>query len=434
VRHLVRTVTPPSSAAVAASPAAAVAPEPAADAGHDAPPVLQNPAAAQFALGLAGFCCFLGVYATQPLLPTFERLFGVGKAGAGLTVSAATIAVALASPFSGVVARRHGHRRVIVASLLVLPLPMLLAATSSGIGALVGWRFLQGLVVPGIYAVTLGFIAEAWPAHSLGRAMSSLITGNVIGGFAGRLISGLAAERWGWRGAFVTLGLVTLAAGAVAVRLLPPSGRPRRLAPDEPAVRIRDLLGEPRLLATLAVGFNVLFTLVAIFTYVTFYLSAPPFHLGAGVLSSLFTVYLVGAAVTPFVGRWIDRVGSRAAITVSLLAGVGGGALTLSHSLWMVAAGLAVSCTAAFASQAASTSYLRVAAPARGRSAASGLYVSLYYLGGAAGGVLPALAWRAGGWPACVALAALVQLATLLLARRAWRGPARAAGPVPLRA
>lgn len=401
-----------------------------------ATPPLQNPGAAAFALGLAGFCCFLGVYATQPILPTLERVFGVSEAAAALTVSSATVAVALASPFSGAVAGRYGHRRVIVTSLLVLPIPMLLAATSSGIAPLVGWRFLQGLVVPGIYAVTLGYIAETWPARRIGRAMSSLIIGNVIGGFSGRLLSGLAAERWGWRASFVVLGLVTLAAAGIAVRLLPRTSRPRREPSARPRASARDILGEPRLLATFAVGFNVLFTLVAIFTYVTFHLSAPPFHLGAGVLSSLFAVYLVGALVMPFAGRWIDRVGSRTAITVSLGVAVLGGALTLSGSIWAVGLGLALSCTAAFASQAASTSYLRTAAPERARSAASGLYVSIYYLGGAAGGVAPALAWRHGGWPACVALTSLVQLATVALARHFWRptpaGPEPA--PVPVRA
>ncbi len=37
------------------------------------------------------------------------------------------------------------------------------------------------------------------------------------------------------------------------------------------------------------------------------------------------------------------------------------------------------------------------------------------------GGVVPALAWRLGGWPACVAFIAAVQIATILVARRAWR-------------
>ena len=66
-----------------------------------------------------------------------------------------------------------------------------------------------------------------------------------------------------------------------------------------------------------------------------------------------------------------------------------------------------------------------VVAPAGARSAASGLYVSSYYLGGAVGGVLPAVAWHLGGWPACVALVAALQLATIALAWRFWR-PARA--------
>ena len=73
----------------------------------------------------------------------------------------------------------------------------------------------------------------------------------------------------------------------------------------------------------------------------------------------------------------------------------------------------------------ATTTYLRTAAPARARGAASGLYVSLYYLGGAAGGVVPAAAWHVGGWPACVGLIALVQVATIAVARIAWRSPAR---------
>ncbi len=61
--------------------------------------------------------------------------------------------------------------------------------------------------------------------------------------------------------------------------------------------------------------------------------------------------------------------------------------------------------------------------------------MSLYYLGGATGAVLPSFAWRAGGWTACVALVASVQLATLILARIAWRPaaapPAGAAAPAP---
>lgn len=360
----------------------------------------------------------------MPLLPLLRRTFAVSEAEAALTVSAATLAVAIASPFSGFLARRFGYRRTMVVSLLLLPLPTLLGATAPSVEVLTAWRFLQGLVMPGVYAVAMAYLAAEWPAPGLGRAMSALVTGNVIGGFTGRLVSGIAADHLGgWRASFVVLGALTAVAAVAAARLLPahPAG-PRHpgAAPAEP-VRARDLVGAPRLVATFGVGFMVLFSLVATFTYVTFHLAAAPFSLGTSELSYLFTVYLVGAVVTPFAGRWIDRVGSRRAITVALGAAVLGGALTLAPALPLVLAGLTVVSTAVFVSQAASTTFLRTAAAPRARAAASGVYVAAYYVGGAAGGLVPALAWRAGGWAACVALVAVVQVATILLARRAWR-------------
>jgi MFS transporter, YNFM family, putative membrane transport protein len=390
-------------------------------------------AAALFGFALAGFCSFMGFYASMPLLPLLRRVFAVSEAEVALTVSAPTIAVALASPFAGAVARRFGSRRTIVASLVVLPIPALLSATAPTIHALVGWRFLQGLAVPGIYAVAMAYLSAHWPADTLGRAMSALITGNVIGAFTGRFLSGIAADHLGgWRVAFVLIAVLTAAGAAAAIRLLPRDGASeagRTAAPEH--ARLRDVLGEPRLLATFAVGFMVLFTQVATFTYVTFHLSAPPFGLGTSALSYLFTIYLVGAVVTPFAGRWIDRAGSRRAITGVIAAAVGGAALTLAPSLPLVVAGLTVVSTAVFVSQAASITYLRTAAPPRALATASGLYVSMYYVGGAVGGVVPAAAWRFGGWTACVALIAAVQIATIAVARRAWRpGRAEALRPV----
>lgn len=428
-------VTPPDAGsavlpAPSAPPREASARDPG---GRAAASASERPGAALFAIGLAGFCAFLGFYASMPLLPLLQTVFGVTQAEAALTVSGPTIAIAIASPFSGLVARRFGARRTIVASLLFLPVPILLAATARGIHALVFWRFLQGLAVPGIYAVTVAYLSQDWPPGGLGRAMAALLTGNVLGGFSGRLVCGVVADHLGgWRVAFVVLGLLTAAAAITAARLFPGAGAPRRpgAAPPERA-RPSDILGEPRLLATFAVGFMVLFSLVATFTYVTFHLAAPPFSLRTSALSYLFTVYLVGALVTPYAGGWIDRVGSRRAITVALAVAVAGGALTLAPSLALVVAGLTLVATGVFVSQAASTTYLRTAAAPRARSAASGLYVSIYYLGGSAGAIVPAVAWRLGGWAACVVLVAGVQVATIAVAWRAWRPGTTPAAPAP---
>src|SRR4051794_8604855 len=62
--------------------------------------------AATVAIMLAGVAAFLNLYATQPLLPMFARIFAASKAAVGMTVSAATIGVALSAPFCGLVAER----------------------------------------------------------------------------------------------------------------------------------------------------------------------------------------------------------------------------------------------------------------------------------------------------------------------------------------
>ncbi|MFO0583527.1 MAG: MFS transporter [Anaeromyxobacter sp.] len=403
------------------------------------PPTPSDPRAwnrARLGVGLAGFSSFLGVYATQPLLPTLERTFGVSEATAALTVSGSTIAIAIASPFAGLVAARADHRRIIALAALLLSVPMLLAATATSIPVLVAWRAAHGLVVPFTYAVAVAYISEEWPAEGVGRAMSSLLTGNIIGGAAGRIISGTAASLGGWRAAFVALGLTTLAGAVAASRALtaPDGTRRRATTPPEHGGGLLGSLGlllrHPRLAATCAVGFNVLFTQVATFTYVTFHLAGPPHHLGPRALGWLFLVYLVGAAATPVAGRLVDRVGSRRVLWVALATVVAGCALTLAPSVGLVAAGLTAVCTGVFVSQVASTTFLRAVAPAGTRGAASGLYVSSYYVGGAAGAVAPAFAWERGGWPATVAVVAGVQLLTLAIAWQAWRSPP-AAPPGP---
>jgi YNFM family putative membrane transporter len=85
-------------------------------------------------------------------------------------------------------------------------------------------------------------------------------------------------------------------------------------------------------------------------------------------------------------------------------------------------AGLALCCSGVFVAQAATPSYLGLAAR-HGRALAVGLYVTCYYVGGSVGAELPGFLWRFGGWPACVALVILVQALTIALTFSCWSGP-----------
>jgi MFS family permease len=187
-----------------------------------------------------------------------------------------------------------------------------------------------------------------------------------------------------------------------------------------------------RLVATFAVGFNVLFSLVGVFTWITFYLSATPFSLSITALSSLFFVYLIGLVVTPGAGYLITRVGLRAGIGGAICCSIAGVLLTLVHSLPVVIVGLAMLSSGVFVAQTASQSHLRVAAPPGARVTAAGIYITCYYLGGTAAGVVPGAFWAFGKWPACVAFIVVMQLLALTIALKGWREPTVPAASDPM--
>jgi MFS family permease len=361
---------------------------------------------------IAGGCTFLNVYCTQPLLPLFRHLFQASEFEVSLTVGAVTLAVALTAPFVGLIAETFGRKKVIVPALFAMTVTTLLTATAQNLHALIFWRFMQGLFVPGVIAVIIAYINEEFTSRA-GTVMAAYVAGTVFGGFIGRFLTGLLAAQGDWRLAFVILGVLNLL-GALAVRQWLPLA-----VTFVPAKHIfksfADTWGHlqnPRLLAVCGMGFTVLFSLVGTFTYVSFYLANPPFNLSSAALGGVFFVYLLGCVVTPLAGRFLDRHGFRLTLLLSVGMSLAGLLLTLVHSLPVIIAGLAVFSSGMFISQSAATVLTgRVAKHAR--SAAAGLYVTFYYIGGSAGTVVTSWFWMKAGWPGCIGLFAAVSLATL---------------------
>jgi MFS transporter, YNFM family, putative membrane transport protein len=377
--------------------------------------------AALVALFIAGFATFVDLYVTQPLLPEFRQIFRASELWVSLTITAPVLAIALTAPILGLLADSVGRKRIIVAALFGLAIPTTLAATASSLGQFVIWRFLQGFFIPGIITVAIAYISEESPRRSVGSTMAIYVTGTVVGGFAGRFITGMGVSYWGWRADFIVLGAITLAGALATWRLLPPA--PRFVRRQDAGLSLKPLLQHLRntqLLATYAVGFNVLFCLVGAFTYVNFYLADKPFFLGPAALGLVFAVYLIGAVITPIAGRILDSIGYRRGLVGATGMVAGGMLLTLVHWVPMIAAGLAIASTGVFICQSAASSNVGKAAK-EARSSAAGLYVALYYLGGCLGSVFPGFFWQQAGWQGCVGIIVCVQIITAALANRLWK-------------
>jgi YNFM family putative membrane transporter len=377
------------------------------------------------AIALAGVCTFLNLYAPQAVLPLLAQEFAVGPAQVGLTVTATTLAIALVAPFMGAVADVLGRKRIIAAAMLTLTVPTVGVALAPTLEIMIAWRFVQGILLPPVFAVAITYIGEEWPPAESTGVTGIYFSAASFGGFLGRFLTGVMADWVGWRGAFLTDAALTLACAIGVVFLLPHERRFVRASNLAAAIgQMLRHLRNRQLVATYVVGFGVLFNFIAVFTYVNFLLAAPPFSLSAALLGSIFVVYLAASFVTPLTGRAVQRFGRRR-FGLAVLAAWGCGlALTLAPSLPMIVGGLAVISATGFLCQSSATSY--VATSARdGASTAVGLYVTFFYVGGSLGGALGGAAWSCGGWPAVVAMAAAMLGAMAVIVARVWPPAAR---------
>jgi MFS transporter, YNFM family, putative membrane transport protein len=375
----------------------------------------------QVAIAVAGFCAFLNLYSPQALLPALAREFAVGPAEISSIMTASALAIAVTAPFTGAIADVLGRKRVIGAAMLAVVVPMIGAALAADVPQLIAWRFLQGLLLPPIFAVAVAYIGDEWPPADVARVAGIYIVGASLGGFCGRLVPGVLGDLVGWRAAFLVLAALSFAGALIVGLLLPRETRFVRSEGLAAAARqMLQHLKHPQLVATYAIGFSVLFNFIAVFTYVSFHLAGPPYHFSSTLLGLIFVTYLGGTAIAPLTGWMVARLGRRRFVLAVIAAWAGGVALLLAPPIVAIVAGLVVCATCGMLAQTISTGYVAMIAK-EGRSSAVGLYVTCFYAGGSVGAFLPGLAWDAGGWPACLAMVMAMLALMALIAALAYR-------------
>src|SRR5258705_8647880 len=157
------------------------------------------------AVGIPGFVTFLILYAPQSLLPTLTQEFGATPRDISLTMTATAFAIAISAPFAGAMADMLGHKRVIVAAMLLLIIPTVMIALSSSLHALIFWRFMQGLVLPPIFTVVVAYIGEEWPPAEATGVTGLYMSATSIGGVCGRLFFRGLPGTGGWGHGFLLL-------------------------------------------------------------------------------------------------------------------------------------------------------------------------------------------------------------------------------------
>ncbi|MDB5399078.1 MAG: hypothetical protein JWQ55_1096 [Rhodopila sp.] len=371
------------------------------------------------ALFAAGFATFALLYCVQPLMPLFSAEFGVSAAGASLALSLSTGLLAVSMLVAGVVSEVGGRKPIMVASLLLSAILTIICATVPQWWMLLFVRALTGLALSGLPAVAMAYVGEEMHPRSLGLAMGLYVGGTGLGGMAGRLLTGIVTDIFGWRAAVTLIGLLGVMCAAILWWSLPAS---RHFVRREP--RLRPLIRafgthfrDPVLPLLFVEGFLLMGSFVTVYNYVGYRLLAPPFSLSQTEIGLIFCVYLCGIVSSAWVGSLSGWFGRKAMLPTTLVLMLAGMIMTLSGQLWLIVIGIAVLTCGFFGSHSVASAW--VGAQARtSKAQASSLYLFAYYLGSSIVGSLGGVFWNLGAWPGVICMTSVLLLVAIMIALR----------------
>jgi predicted MFS family arabinose efflux permease len=392
-----------------------------------AAPTRPEPAAARSQPPTVLFAAAVGVivtnlFAPQPLVGLIGPSLGLGPNGSGLISTATLLGYAAGLFFLVPLADILENRALIIRMLIGAALAAGAAALASTATLFLVLLFILGASCSAIQILVPIAASMAAPERR-GRVIGDVMGGLMVGILLARPLASFLASLWGWRAFYIasTLAIMVLAV-VLAMRL------PRRL-PDARSgyfaliaslgwlLRTEPVLRQRALTASLVMAaFSLFWTAIAL------RLGQAPFDLSQRGIALFALVGAGGAAATPFFGRMGDRGWTRSATIASHLVligalGLGAWAGSIhggSSFLPLVVMGVCAVLldVGVTGDQTLGRRAINLLQP-EARSRINGLFVGLFFLGGAVGSAIAGVAWVSGGWIAVCIIGMLLGVLAL---------------------
>ena len=354
---------------------------------------------------LLAFACGIvvaNIYYVQPLVGLISRGFGMPVTSSGLLVTVTQLGYAggllLIVPLGDTVE----NRRLILAMLAALVAALAVAAEAPSAGAFLAASVVIGLMSSAVQ-VMVPFAGHLASDATRGRVVGNVVSGLLFGIMLSRPVSSFVAHTFGSRSifAFSAVGTVGLA-GMIGAWL--PKRQPHGMPYVRALASLAPLLAHTPALHRRGLYQGVLFGCFSLFwTAVPLLLEGPRFNFTQIGIGFFALVGAGGAIASPFAGRAADAGHGHRVTGLSLLCAAGAclvslvGGLLTSWPLLVVAA-LVLDMAVAAHLVTGQRDIFALGPETRGRL--NGLYLALFFVGGAFGSFIAGIAYARGGWTA----------------------------------
>ncbi|AIY42817.1 Permeases of the major facilitator superfamily [Collimonas arenae] len=371
----------------------------------------------------------INLFATQTLIAPIAAALGLDSRLSGMVAMLPQLGYAAGLILLVPLADLLENRQLIVRLLACCALALAVATVSDS-----GWVFLLAIFLAGSASSAIQIMVPlaalmACEAHR-GRVVGNVMSGLMLGILLSRPLASLLVDIGSWRLLYLVLTVLVALVAATLSRTLPT----RQPAADLPYLNLIKslwnlLLSQPVLRRRALTAALAMATFSLFWTAVALLLTQAPFNLNQRHIALFALAGAAGAVAAPLAGRIGDRgwtrPASRAAhalmIAALLLAGVAGagwGGFTIAAHPLLAIAMLVLAAIGLDAGvtidQTLGRRAINLLQPeARGRL--NGLFVGIFFVGGAVGAASAGLAWINGGWTTVCLLGIAYAAATLVI-------------------
>lgn len=388
--------------------------------------VVRIPAALTFLLALSCGVVVASIYYVQPIVGLVARSYGLSVAAAGLLVTVTqagyAVGLVLVVPLGDIVE----NRRLILTLLVTLVAALALAFVAPTASPFLAASLAIGIAASAVQII-VPFAGHLASDATRGRVVGNVVSGLLFGIMLSRPAASFFAHALGTRSIFAASAVaVTLLVAVLFIQL--PERRPQGMPYVKTLASLWPLLVATKVLHRRAGYQAAMFGAFSLFwTAAPLLLEGPRFHFGQIGIGIFALVGAGGALVSPFAGRAADAGYARSVTAAAL---VGGGASFLIALLggvltsWplLVCAALVLDMAVAANLVVGQREIFALAPEARGRL--NGLYLALFFVGGAIGSSIASLAFARGGWTATSLVGLAFPLAALAYFATEGRGSA----------
>ena len=372
-----------------------------------------------FLLALSCGVIVANIYYAQPLVGPIAAELGLSPQAAGLVVTMTQIGYGIGLFFIVPLGDLIENRRLVLSVMALGAVALATAAFATHM-----LQFFVAALSVGLGSVTVQILVpyagHLAPEQIRGRVIGNIMTGLMLGIMLARPVSSFIASVSSWHTVYAMSASVTVVLALVLCLALPVRKPQARigygallasmvhLARTTPVLRRRALYQ-----AGLFAAFNLFWTTVPLV------LAGPAFHMSQTGIALFALAGVGGAIVSPIAGRLADRGWTKPATAFAMLLATGGFGLTLltAPGSTLSLAGFVIAAIAIDAGTQGNVTLGYRALfmlGAEHRSRLTGLYMTTFFLAGAAGSAIGAWAYAHGGWTLAAWIGGLLPVLALI--------------------